>query len=77
MYLSLAEAKKQPVRLVAWTAYIDRESGKSADFTIQPLRPGVTATVVLTSSNPAVGTPESPLTIQPGSNRAIAQFTPP
>jgi len=76
MFVSLAESKKQPVNLVAWTAYIDRATGRTADFTIQPLRPGVTATVILTSSNPAVGTLESPLTIQSGRNRAVSQFTP-
>jgi len=76
MFVSIAESKKQPVRVVAWTAYIDRETGRAADFTIQPVRAGVTVDVELTTSNPAVGTPESPLTIIPGSNRAIATFTP-
>jgi hypothetical protein len=61
--------------LVVWTAYLDAETGRAADITVQPLRPGVKATVNLTSSNPAVGTVQSPLTIEPGRDHAISVFT--
>ena len=75
-FVSLADAKEHPVRLLVWTAYIDRETGRAADFTVQPLRAGMSTTVKLTSSDPSVATVESPSTIQPGMNRAVFQFTP-
>jgi hypothetical protein len=75
-FVSLADAKANPVHLVVYSAYIDRETGRAADFTVQPLRAGVTATVTLKSSNPEVATIESPLTIKPGFNRAVCLFTP-
>jgi hypothetical protein len=76
IYTSITEAKRNPVRLVAWTAYIDDASGRAADFTVEPLRPGASARVILSSSDATVGTVESPLVIQPGTNRVVAQFTP-
>jgi len=75
-FVSMADAKVHPVRLVVYSAYIDKETGRSADFTVQPLRGGVTAAVVVKSSNPSVATVESPLTVKPGFNRAICLFTP-
>lgn len=71
---SLADAKKRPVRLGVWSAYL--EHGLAADFTVQPLRPGVSATVNLKSSNPSVGTVESSVTIHSGANTAETRFTP-
>jgi hypothetical protein len=75
-FVSMAETKGQPVHLLLFSAYIDRETGRSADFTVEPLRAGVSATVGLTSSNPEVATIGSPLTIRPGSSYAVCVFTP-
>jgi hypothetical protein len=74
-HLSLANPKDRESKLVLWTAYLDAQNGRAADITVQPLRPGVKATVNLTSSNPAVGTVQSPLTIEPGRDHAISTFT--
>jgi hypothetical protein len=73
-YVSLADSKKNPIHVMVWSAYLD--SGLAADFTVQALRPGVSATVMLKSSDPAVGTVESPVTIHSGSAYAASQFTP-
>jgi hypothetical protein len=73
-YASLADSKKNPIHLKVWSAYLD--GGLAADFTVQALRPGVSATVILKSSDPAVGTVESTVTITPGSSNALAVFTP-
>ncbi|MGP8243291.1 MAG: hypothetical protein ACLQVN_02110 [Bryobacteraceae bacterium] len=75
-YVSLSDAKQHPVNISAFSAYLGRRTGRAADLTVQPLRPGVSATLVLRSSNPAVGTVESPLTIKSGTGRATARFTP-
>ena len=74
--VSLAEAQKHPVKLVVWTAYLDPESERAADITVQPLRPGVEAAVTLTSSDPAVATVVSRLTIKAGSSSAVSHFVP-
>ncbi|HLH16922.1 MAG TPA: hypothetical protein VKX45_06860 [Bryobacteraceae bacterium] len=73
---SVADSRQHPVKLVVWTVHLDRETGRAADITVQPLRAGVTATVVLHSSDPAVGTVESPLTIAAGTDHAVSRFTP-
>jgi hypothetical protein len=75
-YASIADASQHPVKLVVWTVHLDRDTGRAADLTVQPLRAGVTASVVLHSSNPAVGTVESPLTIPSGMNHVVSRFTP-
>lgn len=72
----LSRSDKHPVRIVAWSAYLDPESERAADITVQPLRAGLSVTVTLTSSNPAVAKVESPLVIKSGVNRAFAQLTP-
>lgn len=75
-FTSVSTAKEHPLHIVAWTAYLDPASGRAADITVQPLRPGVEATVLLTSSEPAVGTVESPLVIKAGTNRVMSRFVP-
>jgi hypothetical protein len=47
----------------------------AADFTVQALRVGVSVTVNLTSSDPTVGTVESPVTIASGSSHNMTLFT--
>jgi hypothetical protein len=73
-YTSIEDSKKSPVRLMVWSAYLD--DGLAADITVQSLRPGVSVTVNLTSSNPSIGTVESPVTIPSGSNHGLSLFTP-
>ncbi len=71
-----SDAKKHPVRIIAWTAYLEPETGRAADITIQPLRAGMKVSVALANSNPGVGTVQSPLVITAGNNRAFGDFTP-
>jgi hypothetical protein len=75
-FASLADAKVHPVEVGVWTAHIDPASGRAADITVQALRPGVTVTVDLKSSNPTVANVESPLTIKAGTTHAVSRFTP-
>jgi hypothetical protein len=74
--VSLADAEKHPVKLVVWTAHLDRQSGRAADITVQPLRPGVETTVNLTNSDPAVASVDSEVTIKAGSSHAVTKFVP-
>lgn len=74
-FVSLGNPKDKDVKLGVWTAYLDPETGRAADITVQPLRPGVKAIVNLKSSKPEIGAVESPLTIESGKNHAMGQFT--
>jgi hypothetical protein len=79
-YVSLASskssAKEHPIHINVYSVHLDPESGRAADITVQPLRAGVSATVVLASSDPAVATVESSVTINSGSAQASGWFTP-
>jgi hypothetical protein len=75
-FVSVAKAKERPVHVVVWTAHLFPESGRAADMTVQPLRPGVNVTVNLSTSSPAVGTVESPLVLKPGTDHVVSRFTP-
>ena len=56
-YKFLADLSKlEPTHVVVWTAYLDPVTHRSADITVQPLRAGLSLTIPLTNSNPAVGT---------------------
>jgi hypothetical protein len=65
-----------PTRLVVWTLQLHPVTLRGADITTQALRPGLSVTIPLTNSNPAVGTMASSVTIQGGSDHAITEFTP-
>lgn len=75
-YASLSDAKEHPMHVTVYSAHLYPDSGRAADITVQPLRAGVTATVVLKSSDPAVGTVESPLTIGSGVSWVKSRFIP-
>lgn len=75
-YASLSDSKNQPVHVVVWSVHLDPATGLAADITVQPLRPGLSVTVSLKSSNLGVGSVESPVTIQSGSNHVVSRFTP-
>ncbi len=75
-YASLSDAKVHPMHVTVYSAHLDPDTKRAADITIQELRPGVTATVFLESTDPAVGTVESPVTIGPGASQAKSLFIP-
>ncbi len=75
-YASLTDAKVRPVHVTVYSAYLHPDSGRAADITVQPLRAGVTATVVLKSTDPAVGTVESPVTMSSGISHVKSLFVP-
>ena len=61
--------------LIVYTAYLDPKTHRGADITVQSLRGGISVTVGLKNSNPAVGTPGS-VTVEGGSEQCVFQFTP-
>jgi hypothetical protein len=75
-YASLSDAKVHPMHVTVYSAYLDPTTKRAADITIQQLRPGVTATLFLESTDPAVGTVESPVTIGPGASQVKSRFIP-
>ena len=62
--------------VVVYMVYLDPKTHRGADLTVQPLRAGLSITVALSNSNPAVGTVPSSVTIMGGSNQGITQFGP-
>jgi hypothetical protein len=64
------------MELIAWTAMLIPATHRSADITIQALRPGMSVTVPLVNSNPAVGKTASEIKIPGGWNHGTADFTP-
>jgi hypothetical protein len=75
-YASVSDAKVHPMHITVYSVHIDPDTGRAADITVQPLRAGVTATVVLKSSNPTVGTVASPVTIRSGASQVKSLFIP-
>jgi hypothetical protein len=73
-YVSIASADDKAVEIAVYSAYLALSGKLAADITVQPLRAGVTASVHLNSSNPAVGSVESPVQFKSGSARAITHF---
>jgi hypothetical protein len=75
-YASLSDAKAHPMHVTVYSVHLDPDTKRAADITVQPLRPGVTATVVLKSTDPGVGTVESPVTIGSGISQVKSRFIP-
>jgi len=75
-YPSLTQAKEKPILVVVYSAYLHPVLRAAADITVQPLRAGISATIAITSSNPAVGGVESPLVMKAGMTHAVSRFTP-
>jgi hypothetical protein len=65
-----------PTPLSVYTVQLDPTSHRSADISIQALRPGMSVTVNLKSTNSSVGTVVSPVTIEAGSDHGATAFTP-
>lgn len=74
-FLSSVSAGK-PTRLYIHTVQLDPVSHRAADITIQALRAGLSLTVDLKNSNPNVGTIDSRVTIEGGTDHAVTQFVP-
>jgi hypothetical protein len=72
--MSLTQA--EGLKLVVWTAQLDPKTHRSADITVQPLRPGLTLTVPLTSSDPTVGKTVTEVTIKGGIDHSTVDFVP-
>jgi hypothetical protein len=71
---SLSNTK--PVQLSLWVVYLDRDTHRGADITVQSLRAGATATVELKSSNPDVAKVPSTITIPSLRQEIDVDFTP-
>jgi hypothetical protein len=69
-------SKPEKMNLLVWTVQLDPATLRSADVTVQPLRAGMSLTVGLNSSDPAVGTIVSPVTIAAGAEHGTTTFTP-
>jgi hypothetical protein len=65
-----------PTKLIAWTVQLDPMTHRAADITVQPLRAGLSLTVPLTNSNPAVGSVVARVTIPGGSDHSVTDFMP-
>jgi len=69
-------SKPAPMELVAWTASLDPVTHRSADITVQPLRPGAPLEIQLINSHPEIAQVPSKVKIEPGSDHAMANFKP-
>jgi hypothetical protein len=67
-------SKPAPANIIASTVQLDPVTHRSADIAVQPLRAGLSLTVPVENSNPAVGTIVSDVTIVGGSDHCVAQF---
>ena len=66
----------KPTLIIVYTAFLDPKTHRSADVTVQPLRPGVSLTVDLKCSDPSMGTVGTPVTFPSASDTVETQFTP-
>lgn len=72
--VSLKEPSK--THLTLWTVYLDPKTRRGADITAQRLRPGVVATVNLSSTDPTIAKIESKITLTGPSEWAMTEFVP-
>jgi hypothetical protein len=68
-------SSRSTVSLMVYTAQLHPIHHRAADITVQTLRAGLSITIALQSSNPTVGTIDSPVIIPAGSKEARARFT--
>lgn len=69
-------SEPQQRSLTVYTAYLDPKTRRSADITVQPLRGGLSLSVDLNNTNPAVATVEPKAVIQGGHDRGVVAFIP-
>lgn len=72
--MSLGDPK--PVRIALWSVYLDAKTKRGADITAQRLRPGVSVTLELKNSNPAVARIAPSLTIAGPNPSVNCEFVP-
>ena len=72
--VSLKEPSK--THLTLWTVYLDPKTRRGADITAQRLRPGVVATVNLSSTDPTIAKIDSKITLTGPSEWAMTEFVP-
>lgn len=72
--LSVSLSKEGGFPLTVYMVQLDPATHRGADITVQPLRPGASATVELKSSDPSVGTIGSPVNIKSGFPSAAMPF---
>jgi hypothetical protein len=68
-------AERADTEINVYTVFLDPATNKGSDITVQSLRHGVNITVPLVSSDPAIGTVESPVTIKSGTSLSKTRFT--
>ena len=73
--ISLA-ATHEKVPVNVYLVQLDPKTLKGADISVQPLRPGVSVTVEVRSSDPAIATILSPVTVNAGDMAVVAPVTP-
>jgi len=73
--VSLSDSSR-PVQVALWSVYLDPKTLRGADITAQRLRPGVSATLDLKNSNPAVAKVTSSVTITGPAASASSEFVP-
>jgi hypothetical protein len=71
----VARLSQRMMPMTVYTAQLHPLHHRAADITVQPLRAGLSLEVTLKSSNPAVGTIGSPVTIRAGSEKGQTLFT--
>ena len=71
---SLAKATPETIRI--YPVYLDPKTHRGADITVQPIRAGISASIALNNSNPAIGTASPSITIPGGLDQAEAEFRP-
>jgi hypothetical protein len=70
----LSDPKPDP--LIVYTAYLDPNSRRSADITVQQLRAGLSLNVGLKTTNPAIAEMAGKTVIKGGSDHALIDFKP-
>jgi hypothetical protein len=73
--LSISLSHDRGFPLTVYMEQLDPVTYRGADITVQALRPGVSATVELKISDPAVGIIGSPVSIKSGSSSAVMPFS--
>ncbi len=73
--VSLSDSSR-PVQIALWSVYLDPKTLRGADITAQRLRPGVSATLDLKNSNPAVAKVASSVRITGPAPSASSDFVP-
>ena len=66
----------KPIHLALWTVFLSPSTSRGEDRNSERLRPGVSVTVNLKSSNPTVATVISPVTLTSASENFLTEFTP-